>query len=275
MAARRVRAAHPPAYLRCIIRAVRAGCRHPRSAAFRGASAKAADITSVIVAAGPAPAHASSTRRSAIFYGYKPDWLYESLPYVYVAAGTVCALLTANPIGIVSGLLLISAGAIVWHLRRSYRKAGGRRPGHYDVEPPPPARPSTGLAELSWRNALDGPHPELDAEHRSLFALGNAAIEALVKGRPEGDVEMKLQDLLQAFEKHCADEAVFLEDFGRPLTEERRAAPGALLARARELDDRYREGRLPVSALVGFVAYDVVVQHVAEGHYWQRPEARH
>lgn len=56
------------------------------------------------------------------FEDHKPDWLYEILPYVYLVAGLTTILTLRNLMGTVSGLLLISAGAAVWLLRRSYRR---------------------------------------------------------------------------------------------------------------------------------------------------------
>ena len=56
------------------------------------------------------------------FRGHKPDWLYEILPYVYLIGGVLTILTLKNFMGTFSGLLLVSAGAAVWSLRRSYRR---------------------------------------------------------------------------------------------------------------------------------------------------------
>lgn len=49
--------------------------------------------------------------------GYTPEWLYEGLPFAYLAGGAICYLLITNPLGLASGTLLILAGLIVLRIR--------------------------------------------------------------------------------------------------------------------------------------------------------------
>ncbi|HAL37025.1 MAG TPA: hypothetical protein DCP03_02450 [Polaromonas sp.] len=53
---------------------------------------------------------------------YKPMWLYERLPYLYVAAGGVTIATLENAISLFSGGLLIMAGVHVWKMRRTDRR---------------------------------------------------------------------------------------------------------------------------------------------------------
>lgn len=47
-----------------------------------------------------------------------PDWLYERLPHVYIAAGLCCLwFLAPSPPAVLSGVLLCGA-ALLTHLRR-------------------------------------------------------------------------------------------------------------------------------------------------------------
>lgn len=59
--------------------------------------------------------------------GTLPGWLYEPLPYIYVITGLFTAFNLDILLGRVSGLLLISAGVIVWHLRFQFRRDVRRR----------------------------------------------------------------------------------------------------------------------------------------------------
>jgi len=54
----------------------------------------------------------------------RPDWLYNSLPYVYIAMGlaVVFGLGTSNLIGVFSGILLISTGGVVVTMRATHRQ---------------------------------------------------------------------------------------------------------------------------------------------------------
>ncbi len=53
---------------------------------------------------------------------YKPTWLYESLPYLYVAAGGVTIVTLEHATSLFSGGLLIMAGVHVWKIRRTNRR---------------------------------------------------------------------------------------------------------------------------------------------------------
>ncbi len=50
-----------------------------------------------------------------------PSWLYEPLPYVYASVGAVATLSMDSIIGVISGVLLMSAGIYIWYLRFDHR----------------------------------------------------------------------------------------------------------------------------------------------------------
>lgn len=51
----------------------------------------------------------------------KKDFLYDALPYIYTIGGMLTLLFTSEAIGRVSGVLLVSAAMLVFHLRLLYR----------------------------------------------------------------------------------------------------------------------------------------------------------
>jgi uncharacterized phosphosugar-binding protein len=53
----------------------------------------------------------------------KQDFFYDALPYLYTIGGVLTLLLTGEMIGRVSGLLLVSAAMMVFHLRLQHRTA--------------------------------------------------------------------------------------------------------------------------------------------------------
>lgn len=63
-----------------------------------------------------------------MLYRYQPKWLYEVLPYIYVASGLATILVLRNAMAVFSGLMLISAGAVVWFMRLTNRRVGSRGP---------------------------------------------------------------------------------------------------------------------------------------------------
>jgi hypothetical protein len=54
----------------------------------------------------------------------RPDWLYNALPYVYIAVGLTVpfAIGTSNLIAVFSGILLISTGGAVVTMRATHRQ---------------------------------------------------------------------------------------------------------------------------------------------------------
>jgi hypothetical protein len=53
---------------------------------------------------------------------YKPNWLYESLPYLYIAAGVLTVTSLEHPAALFSSFLLFMSGILVWHMRRTNRR---------------------------------------------------------------------------------------------------------------------------------------------------------
>jgi len=54
------------------------------------------------------------------------DFLYDALPYLYTVGGVLTLLLSGEMIGRASGVLLISAAMLVFHLRIEYRTRRAR-----------------------------------------------------------------------------------------------------------------------------------------------------
>lgn len=51
-----------------------------------------------------------------------PDWLYRTLPIIYTLSGFLCFYFSENWIGYVSGVLLVTAGLLVWKLRKECKE---------------------------------------------------------------------------------------------------------------------------------------------------------
>jgi len=52
---------------------------------------------------------------------WKPDWLYEAMPYIYLVAGVAAILHFDAPAGYGSGALLLSATLLIWKARKENR----------------------------------------------------------------------------------------------------------------------------------------------------------
>lgn len=51
----------------------------------------------------------------------KQDFLYDALPYLYTIGGMLALLYSNEAVGRVSGMLLISAAMMIFHLRLQHR----------------------------------------------------------------------------------------------------------------------------------------------------------
>ena len=62
-----------------------------------------------------------------------PRQLYELLPFIYIAAGILCAVLIDSTIVLISSLLLVITGVFVLVMRRNFRRAQHRRHEQYQA----------------------------------------------------------------------------------------------------------------------------------------------
>ena len=54
-----------------------------------------------------------------------PDWLYESMPLVYAAAGILAIIHFESPEGYAAGAMLLLAAVVILKMRRDYRNLKG------------------------------------------------------------------------------------------------------------------------------------------------------
>lgn len=189
---------------------------------------------------------------------HKPRWLYEALPYLYLGGGVFTLIGVRNWGAAISSLLLISAGGVVWKMRRDYRL-------RYSSDDGGGVRLREGgnpLVEMVWRPAFEVGHELIDRQHRRLFAIGNELINAIILRKSKGDIELTLDDLVNDIADHFRTEEEVLLALGRGVPEPHLRTHQRLLAEIRALREKFRRGELQVGELVGFVAYDVIAQHI-------------
>jgi hemerythrin-like metal-binding protein len=195
----------------------------------------------------------------------QPKWLYETLPYVYIVGGIATAAILQHVIATISGLLLLSAGALVLTMRHNYRtsrQAPAAAPLREAQERN--SDEGAGLLQIGWRPAFEVGHDVIDRQHRHLTALGNEIITALIQRRPREDVDLMLDVLVTEIGKHLQLEASLAAGQGATPARSVAESHRSLLARATDLRDRHQCGALLPGDLVGFIAYDLVAMHVVK-----------
>jgi hemerythrin-like metal-binding protein len=192
-----------------------------------------------------------------------PGWIYESLPYLYVVVGALVAVELDNFWGIFGGLALLSAGIMVGWIRWRHRKA-----------PPPSlltlirdtAIPAvsrkTSLVRLVWGKEYECGITTIDAQHRRLFEMSNQLLNAILEKKPKLDVELLLDELINDIARHFTAEEALLAKTEHSLTPDHRESHRLLLARSREMAERYHKDKLKAAELYRVIAHDVVSGHI-------------
>jgi hemerythrin-like metal-binding protein len=187
------------------------------------------------------------------------------MPYVYILGGFVTAGILQNAVAMISGMLLLSAGALVLTMRHTYR-ANGQAPAAEQVRESRESNCDQGaeMLQVTWRPSLEVGHEVIDRQHQRLLSLGNGLITALMQQRPREDVELMLEVLVTEIGKHLKLEDEITGGHSTPVSRSIKEAHRGLLARATELRDRFQEGQFPAGDLVGFVAYDLIAMHIGK-----------
>lgn len=193
---------------------------------------------------------------------------FRVLPYLYMAGGLLAMGVLANRIAVFSGLILIAVGVIELVRRARFQREEAERESrlhsrqHSRLSRSLDGESTQSLIQLSWRKSFECGHPVIDAQHRGLFDIGDGLINAAVKGKARDHIEFLLDELTEHIEEHFITEEAVMARTRYPLTAQHRAHHAALLARAQSLRDRYRSHQLELSELVGFIAYEVITDHI-------------
>ena len=188
------------------------------------------------------------------------------VPYLYLGGGLLALLVVGSAFAYPFGLVLIAAGMFEW--TRRFRGQGKADTGRSvpSTNPPQPdgPDPGTNLMMMRWDSSFECGHPVIDMQHQELFNISNVLINSVMERKPKVGTEYLLHKLVEHIKDHFSSEEEVLDRTGYPLLEEHRAIHSGLLGRALELEGRYREGLLPESDLVGFIAYDVIAAHIVQ-----------
>ena len=185
------------------------------------------------------------------------DRLYDLIPLFYIGVGLITLSAMRSGLAILSGLALLSAGWLAWwlplHDRREYdtrHKAGADR----SDEPAP----------IKWQKAYETGHPVIDTQHRRLFILGNALINAVASKLPHSDLEWLIDELIDYITRHfCAEESA-LTAINHPSFTEHQALHRALLDKAQQMHDRFHRSATISDEFLDFIAHEVIVDHICK-----------
>jgi hemerythrin-like metal-binding protein len=81
------------------------------------------------------------------------------------------------------------------------------------------ANTQPGFLELVWREEYACGHPTIDAQHRRLFVLGNALLDAILMEQPKPEIERLLVEFVDHARQHFLTEESILEAFDSGISE--------------------------------------------------------
>jgi hemerythrin-like metal-binding protein len=192
---------------------------------------------------------------------HKPEWFYETLPWLYIVAGALSIVGIRNALAVFGGLGLIATGVLVWAMRRHYRRESLDDAADSQQFAESKSQ-DFGYGNLVWRSAYECGDKVIDDQHRELFDLANKLIDALMEGNPRSEVETQLDNFLAHIIEHFDTEEVLMNQSEHPITISHLDVHHKLLDRATELNAKYHHGDRVVRDLVQFIAHDVVAQHI-------------
>jgi hemerythrin-like metal-binding protein len=193
-----------------------------------------------------------------------PDWAYNAFPHLYVLFGLAIMLTVPGIVAMSTGLALVAAGAMVWLLRDRYRRAFASSKGHIDVLDWSNADdPVHGPVQISWRSSYECGHPILDAQHRRLFGMSNEFSNAVLARAPKAELSRLLAKFVNQIDQHFSTEHALLAVTKQPISSEHREQHRFLLGKAVDLRDRFERGEATARDIVGFLVFEVVVDHIA------------
>jgi hemerythrin len=121
------------------------------------------------------------------------------------------------------------------------------------------------ILRLSWHESYDCGDPTIDQEHRELFELANALIDAAFKrnSNPQ-EFDASLNKLIAHVGQHFADEEAILAKHHYAGLELHAQAHKRLVERALQLRDAAAAGGVTIGELVDFLADEVVARHMLQ-----------
>lgn len=113
---------------------------------------------------------------------------------------------------------------------------------------------------LQWSEAYECGESTIDEQHRELFTLANATLDATLN-HDEGALQ-QLERFIHHVQEHFADEEALLAKVGYPELERHRRIHAGLLQEATRLHQRTVEGSSTLGELVEFLGTHVVARHL-------------
>lgn len=189
---------------------------------------------------------------------YKPNWLYESIPGLYMGAGVFTFVLLRNAVGMFSGGLFIVSSVVVSSQRYLYRRQKALARAEKEEE----HKELKKLGTIVWRSSFHCGDKLIDEQHKFLVSEANRIIGAIIDDEQELDYEKTLVKLLRDIQRHFRDEEKFLIKMLPEVAPQHKATHQKLMNQAMSLVDDIRAEEATPYELLSFLLINVITKHV-------------
>jgi len=197
---------------------------------------------------------------------YKPEWLYQSIPFLYISSGVFAIARLRNGMGMFSGGILIMTSAVVLSQRYSYRRQKALMEAKKEEE----NREFKILGTLVWRSSFNCGNKLIDRQHQSLFRAANKIIDAILDDEQEIDYDTTVLKLLRDIQRLFRDEEKFLSAMLPEIAAMHKDIHKSLLSRIMSFVNRIREEEATSRELIRFLIVEVIANHsLKEDLKWQ------
>jgi hemerythrin-like metal-binding protein len=197
---------------------------------------------------------------------YKPEWLYQSMPFLYISSGVLAIARLRNGMGMFSGGILIMTSAVVLSQRYSYR----RQKELAEEEKKEENREFKILGTLVWRSSFNCGNKLIDRQHQALFHAANKIIDAIIDDEQEIDYDATLLKLLGDIQRHFRDEEKFLDAMIPEIAPLHKDVHKKLLSQIMSFVNRIREEEATSRELVRFLIVEVIANQILKEDFkWQ------
>jgi hypothetical protein len=157
------------------------------------------------------------------------DRLFHALPFVYLAGGVLAVVALRSSLAVFSGLLLMAVAGIELlrrarfqrELEQSESRLNSRL--HSRMSRTSDGDSAQSLIQLRWRKSFECGHPQIDAQHRGLFDIGDNLSNAAVKNKARDHIEFLLDELTEHIQEHFITEEAVMARTRFPLSAQHQA----------------------------------------------------
>ena len=121
---------------------------------------------------------------------------------------------------------------------------------------------ATRTLRLQWSKTYECGLPEIDHQHRNLFAKANQLLQMNGKDANKENIAVIIKELLEETVAHFAHEEQILEQLAHPDTSVHLLSHRRLLDKTNILLDKLQRGSADLGALLHFMIYELTAQHI-------------